>query len=142
MLTFLDGTYSINYQRGQFPQYVLHTPETNVAQSDIGQTISRDEVSTVLSTIASGESELSKRIWDKVLLENTDDVVHVLSLKGLFLYLSPASRKVLEYDPSELVGTALSSVCHPSDIVPVTRELKDTSSGTSVQCRFSNKKET
>lgn len=102
----------------------------------MGQTIGRDEVSAVLSTIGSGESELSKRIWDKVLLENTDDVVHVLSLKGLFLYLSPASRKVLEYDASELVGTALSSVCHPSDIVPVTRELKDTSSGATVNVVF------
>jgi len=105
-------------------------------QGDMGQTISRDEVSAVLSTIGSGESDLSKRIWDKVLLENTDDVVHVLSLKGLFLYLSPASRKVLEYDASELVGTALSSVCHPSDIVPVTRELKDTSSGATVNVVF------
>ena len=104
--------------------------------SELGQTIARDDVSTVLSTIGSGESELSKRIWDKVLLENTDDVVHVLSLKGLFLYLSPSSRKVLEYDPSELVGTALSSVCHPSDIVPVTRELKDTSTGAAVNVVF------
>jgi hypothetical protein len=53
-------------------------------------------------------------------------------LKGLFLYLSPASRRVLEYDAGELVGTALSSVCHPSDIVPVTRELKDSSNGNPV----------
>ncbi len=106
------------------------------SNSELGQTIHRDDVSTVLSTIGSGESELSKRIWDKVLLENTDDVVHVLSLKGLFLYLSPSSRKVLEYDPSELVGTALSSVCHPSDIVPVTRELKDTSTGAAVNVVF------
>ena len=114
----------------------MKTPDTNTLQGDIGQTIGRDEVSAVLSSIGSGESELSKRIWDKVLLENTDDVVHVLSLKGLFLYLSPASRKVLEYDASELVGTALSSVCHPSDIVPVTRELKDTSSGATVNVVF------
>ena len=71
-----------------------------------------------------------------MLLENTDDVVHVLSLKGLFLYLSPACRKVLEYDAAELVGTALSSVCHPSDIVPVTRELKDTSSGSPINVVF------
>ena len=89
-----------------------------------------------MSTIGTGESELSKRIWDKVLLENTDDVVHVLSLKGLFLYLSPSSRKILEYEPHELVGTALSSVCHPSDIVPVTRELKDTSTGAAVNVVF------
>jgi PAS domain S-box-containing protein len=73
---------------------------------------------------------------DKVLLENADDVIHVLSLKGLFLYLSPSSRKVLEYDPAELVGTPLSSVCHPSDIVPVTRELKDPSAGSSISVVF------
>lgn len=95
----------------------------------------RDDVSHVLSSIEKGESELSKRIWDKVLLENTDDVVHVLSLKGLFLYCSPAIRKVLEYEPQELVGTALSSVCHPSDIVPVTRDLKEYS-GSSINVVF------
>ncbi|KAL9117518.1 MAG: hypothetical protein Q9187_005945, partial [Circinaria calcarea] len=132
-----DGSYAINYQRGLLPRYVFNTPESNVHRdTELGQTIGRDEVSTVLSTIGTGESELSKRIWDKVLLENTDDVVHVLSLKGLFLYLSPSSRKVLEYDPHELVGTALSSVCHPSDIVPVTRELKDTSTGAAVNVVF------
>ena len=117
------------------PRYVVPDHPGN-QNSELGQTVARDDVSTVLSTIGSGESELSKRIWDKVLLENTDDVVHVLSLKGLFLYLSPSSRKVLEYDPSELVGTALSSVCHPSDIVPVTRELKDTSTGAAVNVVF------
>ena len=128
-----DGTYAINYQRGQLAPYVIQPPErTNSLQADFGQTISRDEVSAVLATIGTSDSENVKRIWDKVLLENTDDVVHVLSLKGLFLYLSPACRKVLEYDPSDLVGTALSSVCHPSDIVPVTRELKESSSGAAV----------
>ncbi|KAG8529212.1 uncharacterized protein KY384_005847 [Bacidia gigantensis] len=130
-----DGSYTINYQRGLLPRYVV--PEAQKENTlETGQTVNRDDVSTVLSTIGSEESELSKRIWDKVLLENTDDVVHVLSLKGLFLYLSPSSRKVLEYDSSELVGTPLSSVCHPSDIVPVTRELKDTSTGAAVNVVF------
>lgn len=116
------------------PSYVFtdHKP-----QPDQGQTISKDEVSNVLATYGStGDSEITRRLWDKVLLENTDDVVHVLSLKGLFLYLSPSSNRLLEYDPSELVGTALSSVCHPSDIVPVTRELKETANGTSVNVVF------
>ena len=128
-----DGTYSINYNRSAMPAYSLPPPpDPTAGLQEGGQTVPRDEVSQVLATIGSGESELSKRIFDKVMLENTDDVVHVLSLKGLFLYLSPASRRVLEYDASELVGTPLSSVCHPSDIVPVTRELKDSSSGAAV----------
>lgn len=127
-MKLLDGTYAINYNRSSLPAYALPpTPDPSQAQ-DMGQTIPRDEVSHVLTTVGRGESELSRRLWDKILLENTDDVVHVLSLKGLFLYLSPACRKILEYDANELVGMALSSVCHPSDIVPVTRELKDASS--------------
>jgi hypothetical protein len=100
-------------------------------------TMGRDDVSQVLASFGSGDFEMnSKRILDKVLLENTDDVVHVLSLKGLFLYCSPSIRKVLEYEPHELVGTSLSGVCHPSDIVPVTRDLKDTSSGASINVVF------
>jgi PAS domain S-box-containing protein len=117
------------------PSYVFN--DTHKLPPEQGQTISKDEVSNVLAAYnGSGDSEITRRIWDKVLLENTDDVVHVLSLKGLFMYLSPSSNRILEYDPSELVGAALSSVCHPSDIVPVTRELKETSNGGSVSVVF------
>ncbi|EOD48970.1 putative white collar protein [Neofusicoccum parvum UCRNP2] len=131
-----DGTYSINYQRSVgMPRYVFNTPEQTQSM-EMGQTIPRDDVSALLDTLVNGESEASKRLWDKALLENTDDVIHVLSLKGLFLYLSPSAAKVLEYEASELVGTALSSVCHPSDIVPVMRELKDTSAGSAVNVVF------
>ncbi|KAI9745986.1 MAG: blue light receptor [Claussenomyces sp. TS43310] len=131
------GSYTVNYSQGMLPRYVWTPPGGSRSQPDSGQTISRDDVSAILTNFSSSPgSELSKRMWDKVLLENTDDVVHVLSLKGLFLYLSPSSKHVLEYDASELVGTALSSVCHPSDIVPVTRELKDTSTGATVNVVF------
>lgn len=116
------------------PRYIHHANEQSFIEA--GQILSRDDVSTALSTIGTGESELSKRLLSKVLLENTDDVVFVLSLKGLFLYLSPSCQKVLEYDSNELSGTALSSICHPSDIVPVTRELKETSSSTTVDIVF------
>lgn len=128
-----SGLYTVDYSQGQLPRYVWQPPDALASRDIGGQTISRDDVSAVLTSINNHtESELAKRMWDKVLLENTDDVVHVLSLKGLFLYLSPSCRHVLEYDASELVGTALSSVCHPSDIVPVTRELKETSTGAPV----------
>ncbi|KAL5396987.1 hypothetical protein PMIN06_013020 [Paraphaeosphaeria minitans] len=131
-----DGSYRVNYQRGMsMPSYVF--TDHKALPEPQGTTISKDEVSNVLAAYGStGDSEITRRLWDKVLLENADDVVHVLSLKGLFLYLSPSSNHVLEYDPSELVGTALSSVCHPSDIVPVTRELKETSNGASVNVVF------
>ncbi|KAK4549276.1 hypothetical protein LTR36_007735 [Oleoguttula mirabilis] len=132
-----DGSYSINYQRGlTMPRYVMNAPPDASQKSDLGQTVPRDDVSAILTTIGSGDSEYAKRMWDKVLLENTDDVVHVLSLKGLFQWVSPSAARILEYEQSEIIGTALSSLCHPSDIVPVTRELKDTSTGASLNVVF------
>ena len=53
------------------------------------------------------------------------DFVHVLSLKGLFQYVSPSVRRVLEYEPEDLLNKNISDICHPSDIVPLMRELKD-----------------
>jgi PAS domain S-box-containing protein len=132
-----SGSYTVNYSQGLLPRYVWTPPDVLRPGMESGQTISRDDVSAVLANFNNtSDGEVSKRMWDKVLLENTDDVVHVLSLKGLFLYLSPSCKSVLEYDSSELVGTALSSVCHPSDIVPVTRELKDSSTGATVNVVF------
>ncbi|KAK0250534.1 hypothetical protein LTS09_014381 [Friedmanniomyces endolithicus] len=132
-----NGSYQVSYQRGMtMPRYNINAPDTSHNKPDLGQTVPRDDVSAILTTIGTGESGYAKRMWDKVLLENTDDVVHVLSLKGLFQWVSPSALRVLEYEPSEIIGTALSSVCHPSDIVPVTRELKDTSGGASVNVVF------
>lgn len=126
----------MNYQRqADLPGYQIPQPDPSF-MAEFGQTVPRDEVSSMLSQIGSADSDFSKRVMDKVLLENSDDVIHVLSLKGLFLYLSPSCRKVLEYEPSELVGAALSSVCHPSDIVPVTRDLKEGAAGSSVSVVF------
>lgn len=75
------------------------------------------------------DNDISKRLWNRMLLEQSDDFIHVLSLKGIFLYCSPSAQKLLEYDPEELVGRSLSAICHPSDIVPVMRELKESSNG-------------
>jgi PAS domain S-box-containing protein len=132
-----DGTYSVSYQRGEnSPSYMLPTAEVASAMSEYGQTVARDDVSAALASLGTTDSEQSRRIMDKILVENTDDVIHVLSLKGMFMYLSPSCRRVLEYDASELVGTALSAVCHPSDIVPVTRELKEGQNSSSVSVVF------
>ncbi|KAK6345101.1 blue light receptor, variant 2 [Orbilia javanica] len=130
-----DGTIQINYQHREPPSYCLQPPPESRAQAP-GTTISKEDVSRVLQSLGNVDTDPARRLWDKILLENTDDVVHVLSLKGLFMYCSPSIQSVLEYEPSELVGTALSSVCHPSDIVPVTRDLKDTSTGSMVNIVF------
>ena len=132
------GGVKVNYKHSDIGQYIWTPPPSTQWEPDNGQTLGVDDVSTLLQqfTPQGLVSDWHRQSWDKMLLENTDDVVHVLSLKGLFLYLSPSCKRVLEYDAADLVGNSLSTVCHPSDIVPVTRELKDATAGNLVNIVF------
>jgi len=127
---FIDGTYSINYQRGQLPQYVVPPPDIYRLRPDLATWFTHDEVTAVLHAAGVPGSGVSRQYLDRILVENTDDMIHVLSFNGEFLYLSPSSRKVLEYDPVELVGKTLSTICHPSDIGPVIRDIRARTSPT------------
>lgn len=132
------GGVKVDYKHSDIGQYIWTPPASSQWEPESGQTLGVDDVSTLLQQFNPKGlvSDWHKQSWDKMLLENTDDVVHVLSLKGLFLYLSPSCKRNLEYDAGDLVGNSLSSVCHPSDIVPVTRELKDATTGTQVNIVF------
>ncbi|KAL5496016.1 hypothetical protein ACEPAH_3109 [Sanghuangporus vaninii] len=67
-----------------------------------------------------------ERQWlNLVLLQHMPDFIHVLSFKGHFLYVSPAITRVLGYSPEDLIGKSVGDFCHPSDAVPLLRELKE-----------------
>ncbi|KAJ5425527.1 hypothetical protein N7465_000597 [Penicillium sp. CMV-2018d] len=119
-----DGNYSINYQRDQLPQYIVPPPDIYSSRPDLGLRYGHDEVTTILNAMSSAGNDVNRHYLDRILVENTDDVIHVLSYNGEFLYLSPSCHKILEYNPVELIGKSLSSICHPSDIGPVIRDLR------------------
>jgi len=73
-------------------------------------------------------AELCAQEWSKMLLDNSSDFVHVLSLKGMFLYCSPSVKSLLQYEPDELLGQSLTQICHPNDVAPVMREIKGSAS--------------
>ncbi|EIM88698.1 uncharacterized protein STEHIDRAFT_166722 [Stereum hirsutum FP-91666 SS1] len=64
-----------------------------------------------------------------LLLDSSPDFVVVLSLKGTFLYVAPSVRRVLGFEPEELAGKSVVDFCHKSDVVPLMRELKESSGG-------------
>lgn len=132
------GSMQVSYKHNDIGQYIWTPPASSQWEPETGQTLGVDDVSTLLQQFnpKGVVSDWHRQSWDKMLLENADDVVHVLSLKGLFLYLSPSCKRLLEYDSTELVGSSISTICHPSDIVPVTRELKDTTTGNTVNIVF------
>ncbi|KAJ5780909.1 hypothetical protein N7457_006069 [Penicillium paradoxum] len=119
-----DGNYSINYQRDQLPQYIVPPADVHPSRPDLMLRYNHDEVTAILNAAGAPGNEVNRHYLDRVLVENTDDVIHVLSFNGEFLYLSPSCHKILEYNPAELVGKTLSTICHPSDIGPVIRDLR------------------
>jgi PAS domain S-box-containing protein len=129
-----DGTYHINYQQSyNIPPYLpgaFEAPEVDQYFRDIPISTpfpASDEVFDLID--CRDDNEKAKTVWNQLLLDQCEDFIHVLSLKGLFLYCSPASSRLLEYEPEELIGRSLSTICHPSDIIPVIRELKEASNG-------------
>jgi diguanylate cyclase (GGDEF)-like protein/PAS domain S-box-containing protein len=50
------------------------------------------------------------------LVEHASDLITVNDLDGVLHYVSPSSRMVLGYEPSELVGTHARDLIHPDDI--------------------------
>lgn len=71
------------------------------------------------------DDALCAQLWGQMLLDNSNDFVHVLSLKGVFLYCSASVKTLLQYDPEELLGQNLFQTCHPNDVTPVMREIKE-----------------
>lgn len=132
------GAMRVEYKHSDIGQYIWTPPNSSQWEPENGQTLAIDDVSTLLQQFnpKGAVSDWHKQSWDKMLLENADDVVHVLSLKGLFLYSSPSCKRVLEYDATDLMGQSLASICHPSDIVPVTRELKEAQANQPVNIVF------
>jgi PAS domain S-box-containing protein len=92
------GGVQVNYKHSDIGQYIWNPPAAVQLDRESGQTLSGDDVSTLLQQFnpKGVAGDWHKQTWDKMLLENADDVVHVLSLKGLFMYLSPSCKRVLE----------------------------------------------
>lgn len=99
-------------------------PDIYSMRPDLVTQFGHNQVTNILSAVSMPGSGVSRSFLDQILVENTDDVIHVLSFNGEFLYLSPSCKKLLEYDAIELVGKTLSTICHPSDIGPVIRDMR------------------
>ncbi|SOV06062.1 related to white collar 1 protein [Ustilago sp. UG-2017a] len=63
--------------------------------------------------------------WSDAIVNNSHDLVFVLSLKGTVLYMSPSVQRILGFHPEEIIGRPLVDFSHPADIGPFSRELKE-----------------
>lgn len=84
------------------------------------QSTSKSEPSSTASTVLPVTGDSSLREGDdlceyRLLIDQATDMLCRLSPQGLFLYVSPASLRVLGYEPEELIGKSKSELIHPDD---------------------------
>ncbi|KXS17110.1 hypothetical protein M427DRAFT_153942 [Gonapodya prolifera JEL478] len=93
--------------------------------------------STSTSTSTPSKPEDLELAFYRSVIENSDELLCIVSLRGRFLYASRrACRMSYEYDPSELVGRSLGDFVHPGDMVSVMRDLRNASIAETVQMVF------
>ncbi|ORX78940.1 hypothetical protein K493DRAFT_293436 [Basidiobolus meristosporus CBS 931.73] len=99
-----------------------------VALPTLPQSLLSEEFYQLIGVSNEEDKDECAQIWNKMLLDEADDFIHVLSLKGVFSYASTSCKTLLEYEPEELVGQSISKICEPSDLNPVMREIKEANS--------------
>ncbi|KAG2216990.1 hypothetical protein INT45_007675 [Circinella minor] len=152
-----NGTYMVNYQNLFIPPVIPSLSNSHGSQEqEAGQIVPVKEwvrpssakhrstsnalvpesteepmsIETLISE-ANRDSGKYKRSWEELLLKEYPDFMHVLTIKGIFLYCSDSISSILGYKPNEIEGKSISTICHPSDITTVLRELKQSSNGPS-----------
>ena len=61
-------------------------------------------------------------LYSKI-LEHVEDVISVVDLRGRYLYASPSHRRVLGYEPHELIGTGGLAMFHPDDVTGIRAKM-------------------
>ena len=132
-----DGSYIVNYGAGAPAILSLPVPppcEHKAIISKNLQALLSDPVfinllpismSTIAPTFENTHDK--SQLLNLILLEYSPDFIHVLSLKGFFLYIAPSIRNVLGFKADELVRKSIAEYCHPVDLVPLMCELKESS---------------
>lgn len=51
----------------------------------------------------------------RALIENANDLIWILDAKGIFMYVSPSTQRILGYLPEEVIGMNAFDFVHPED---------------------------
>ena len=127
-----DGSYLVNYRSVNDPPPSAILGSDEMVKDADAEASKQAAIAADILDLIHGVGPCDAKQWSRVLLENSHDLIYVLSLKGTFLYVSPSIERILGYSAEEVIGKSISEFCHPSDVVPVFRELKDSTSNASI----------
>ena len=89
---------------------------------------------SALNEMATAIARGQKKLQDseaqlRLLADNSTDMISTLDLDFKRTYVSPASRDILGFEPSELIGRTPADMAHPEDGARVTQSYRDLISG-------------
>lgn len=94
----------------------------------------RDQVGAMLS---------GREKWFRSLIENSTDIITLLSADGTILYSSPSTTKILGYPLEEYIGKNVFDFIHPNDTALIGQRfsevLQKSGNFVSAECRFLRK---
>ena len=109
-----DRSYIVNYGAGAPAVPSLPAPPPRKRKAIISKNLQAllsdpafvDSLPISTSTIAptSENTHEKSQLLNLILLEYSPDFIHVLYLKGFFIYIAPSIRNVLGFEGDELVG--------------------------------------
>ncbi|MEG4573992.1 response regulator [Microcoleus sp. N3A4] len=81
-----------------------------------------DTINRMLEALSNSQVErLESEDRYRLMAENSTDMITRHNPKGVFLYVSPASRALLGYEPSELIGRVPNDYFHPDDLETIAK---------------------
>jgi PAS domain S-box-containing protein/putative nucleotidyltransferase with HDIG domain len=114
MTSYGNERNAVDVMKSGALDYIVKSSESmtdmpHIAENAIKQWQILQQQESMQHALAESEAQF------RLLAENSSDMISKHDTNGIFLYVSPACRTLLGYEPEELIGTSFTPLLHPED---------------------------
>jgi PAS domain S-box-containing protein/putative nucleotidyltransferase with HDIG domain len=126
MTSYGNERNAVDVMKSGALDYIVKSSESmtdmpHIAENAIKQWLILQQQESMQLALAESEAQF------RLLAENSSDMISRHDANGTFLYVSPACRIILGYEPEELTGTFFTALIHPEDTSEITALLTNQS---------------
>lgn len=127
MTSYGNERNAVNVMKSGALDYIVKSSESmtdmpHIAQRAIEQWEILQQRESMQLALAESEAQF------RLLAENSSDMISKHDMSGVFLYVSPACKAILGYEPEELIGTSIAQLIHADDSTALMELLKASTS--------------